>query len=450
MSKLVPATILTGFLGSGKTTLLKRILNEAHGMKIAVIENEFGEENIDNEILVQDGREQIVQMSNGCICCTIRGDLVAALSDLMTRRDAGEIEFDRVVIETTGIANPGPVAQTFFMDDEIATRYLLDAVITLVDARHGNQQLDQHEAAQRQVGFADAIFITKSDLVSADDVAALRHRLVHMNPRAPIRTVNFGETPQDMLGYKHSGFSVDAGVCIEAHDRAALERLLRYCARPPFSMERLRKEGSKLVYRCAKQRSEPTSDKRGAKADELHLTPLELIDRIAALVPPPRTHRHRYFGVLAPNSPLRAAVTALAQPAASQPATVETAQPGAGVPGVAAPGNAATPTPEPEARPKRAAHYLWAVLIARIYEAFPLLCPMCGGQMRIIAFITHSAEIRHILNHIGVESAPPHITPARGPPLWEGCDAPVDDGAQGEPDWDLAAQPDEVDQRVNW
>jgi hypothetical protein len=212
----------------------------------------------------------------------------------------------------------------------------------------------------------------------------------------------------------------------------------------------LAKEGSKLVYRCAKQRSEPTSDKRGAKADELHLTPLELIDRIAALVPPPRTHRHRYFGVLAPNSPLRAAVTALAQPAASQPATVETAQPGAGVPGVAAPGNAATPTPEPEARPKRAAHYLWAVLIARIYEAFPLLCPMCGGQMRIIAFITHSAEIRHILNHIGVESAPPHITPARGPPLWEGCDAPVDDGAQGEPDWDLAAQPDEVDQRVNW
>ena len=124
---------------------------------------------------------------------------------------------------------------------------------------------------------------------------------------------------KDMLGYKHSGFSVDAGVCIEAHDRAALERLLRYCARPPFSMERLRKEGSKLVYRCAKQRSEPTSDKRGAKADELHLTPLELIDRIAALVPPPRTHRHRYFGVLAPNSPLRAAVTALATPAQAAP-----------------------------------------------------------------------------------------------------------------------------------
>ncbi len=195
MSKLTPVTILTGFLGSGKTTLLKRILNEQHGMKIAVIENEFGEENIDNEILVQDGREQIVQMSNGCICCTIRGDLVAALSGLMTRRDAGEIDFDRVVIETTGVANPGPVAQTFFMDDEIATRYLLDAVITLVDAKHAHQQLDKQEEAQRQVGFADAIFITKADLVSGDDVAELRHRLLHMNPRAPIHTAHFGEAP---------------------------------------------------------------------------------------------------------------------------------------------------------------------------------------------------------------------------------------------------------------
>ncbi len=137
---------------------------------------------------------------------------------------------------------------------------------------------------------------------------------------------------KDMLAYQHSGFSVNAGVCIEAHDRAALERLLRYCARPPFAMERLRKEGAALVYRCAKQHSEPGADKRGAKVDELHLTPLALIDRIAALVPPPRTHRHRYFGVLAPNSPLRAAVTAFATPA--QPATgqAESAITGEGVP----------------------------------------------------------------------------------------------------------------------
>ncbi len=114
-----------------------------------------------------------------------------------------------------------------------------------------------------------------------------------------------------MLAYQHSGFSVDAGVHIEAHDRATLERLLRYCASPPFAVDRLRKEGAELVYRCAKQRSEPGSDKRGARADELHLTSLELIARIATLVPPPRAHRHRYFGVLAPNSPLRAAVMAL-------------------------------------------------------------------------------------------------------------------------------------------
>ena len=171
---------------------------------------------------------------------------------------------------------------------------------------------------------------------------------------------------KDMLAYQHSGFSVDAGVCIETHDRAALERLLRYCARPPFAMERLRKEGTALVYRCARQRSEPTSDKRGVKADEITLTPLELIDRIAALVPPPRTHRHRYFGVLAPNSPLRCAVTALAQGAAVQPATAqaEPASTGEGAPGV---GNARPTQAEPAqpVAPKRPAHYLWAVLIAR-------------------------------------------------------------------------------------
>jgi hypothetical protein len=261
---------------------------------------------------------------------------------------------------------------------------------------------------------------------------------------------------KDMLAYQHSGFSVDAGVCIEAHDRAALERLLRYCARPPFAMERLRKEGAALVYRCAKQRSEPTSDKRGAKADELTLTPLELIDRIAALVPPPRTHRHRYFGVLAPNSPLRAAAVALAtpqQPIKQVVVQTEPAATGEGVPAVAPLGHAIPPTPEP-APPKRApAHYLWAVLIARIYEVFPLLCPICGGQMRLIAFITEGTQIRRILDHIGVDSEPPQISPARGPPLWDDCDAHVGEGIEVEPDWDLAAQPApdyEVDQRVNW
>jgi hypothetical protein len=297
--------------------------------------------------------------------------------------------------------------------------------------------------------------------------------------RKPVRRgLLEGFEAQEMLGYKHSGFSVDAGVRIESHDRAALERLLRYCARPPFAMERLHKAGSELVYRCAKQRSEPGSDRRdqrnanrgakhGAQADELHLTPLELIARIAALVPPPRTHRHRYFGVLAPNSPLRPAVTALAQDAVVQPAQpakppppaqvqAEPASTGA-VAGAAAPeaGNPLLTQAEPTqpVQPKRPAHYLWAVLIARIYEVFPLVCPICGGQMRIIAFITYSADIRQILDHIGVETEPPRITPARGPPLWDGCDAPMGEGVEVEPDWDEAAQPApdfEVDQRISW
>lgn len=182
---LIPATILTGFLGSGKTTLLKRILTEAHGQKIAVIENEFGEENIDSDILVSDTQEQIIQMSNGCVCCTIREDLRTTLQDLAEKKRKGKLDFDRVVIETTGLADPGPVAQTFFMDDEVAESYLLDAILTLVDAKHAPEQLNERQEARRQVGFADQIFISKSDLVSADALDALSHRLQHMNPRAP-------------------------------------------------------------------------------------------------------------------------------------------------------------------------------------------------------------------------------------------------------------------------
>lgn len=190
---LIPATILTGFLGSGKTTLLKRVLSEAHGQKIAIIENEFGEENIDNDILVTDSKEQIIQMSNGCICCTIREDLREALQLLAAKKRQGLLDFDRVVIETTGVADPGPVAQTFFMDDEIAESYLLDSILTLVDAKHADQQLDDRQEARRQVGFADQIFISKTDLVSAEETEALMHRLKHMNPRAPQQAVHFGE-----------------------------------------------------------------------------------------------------------------------------------------------------------------------------------------------------------------------------------------------------------------
>ncbi|MDP2075870.1 GTP-binding protein [Hydrogenophaga sp.] len=211
---LIPATILTGFLGSGKTTLLKRVLSEAHGQKIAVIENEFGEENIDNEILVADTTENIIQMSNGCICCTIRDDLRATLRDLAEKKRKGELDFDRVVIETTGLADPGPVAQTFFMDDEVAEQYLLDSILTLVDAKHAAQQLNDRQEARRQVGFADQIFISKSDLVSPEDLDALTHRLKHMNPRAPMRATHFGEVSLKEV-FDLRGFNLNAKLDID-------------------------------------------------------------------------------------------------------------------------------------------------------------------------------------------------------------------------------------------
>ena len=211
---LIPATILTGFLGSGKTTLLKRVLSESHGQKIAVIENEFGAENIDNEILVRDSGEQIVQLNNGCVCCSIREDLRTTLSDLAEKRRKGELDFERVVIETTGLADPGPVAQTFFMDDEIAESYLLDSILTLVDAKHGDSQLDLRQEARRQVGFADQIFISKADLVDQNGVDALVHRLKHMNPRAPQRQVHFGEVPLQQV-FDLRGFNLNAKLDID-------------------------------------------------------------------------------------------------------------------------------------------------------------------------------------------------------------------------------------------
>ena len=211
---LIPVTILTGFLGSGKTTLLKRVLTETHGQKIAVIENEFGEENIDNEILVNDTEENIIQMNNGCICCSIREDLRETLQLLAAKKRKGLLDFERVVIETTGLADPGPVAQTFFMDEEIAENYLLDSILTLVDAKHAQTQLDERQEARRQVGFADQIFLSKTDLVSADELDALQHRLTHMNPRAPQKAVHFGEVAiADVFDLR--GFNLNAKLDID-------------------------------------------------------------------------------------------------------------------------------------------------------------------------------------------------------------------------------------------
>ena len=243
---LIPVTILTGFLGSGKTTLLKRILTEPHGQKIAVIENEFGEENIDNEILVNDTQENIIQMNNGCICCSIREDLRETLQVLAEKKRKGELTFDRVVIETTGLADPGPVAQTFFMDEEIAEQYLLDSILTLVDAKHADTQLNDRQEARRQIGFADQIFISKTDLVAETEVKALMHRLTQMNPRAPQKVVHFGDVAiKDVFDLR--GFNLNAKLDIDPdflkaedhhHDHAAHDHVhSEHCDHPSHAAE---------------------------------------------------------------------------------------------------------------------------------------------------------------------------------------------------------------------
>lgn len=240
----IPVTILTGFLGAGKTTLLNRILQEQHGQRIAVIENEFGETGIDGELLIQ-GDEQIVEMNNGCICCTVRGDLVRILGDLAQKLAAKEISFDRVIIETTGLADPAPVAQTFFVEDDVYANYHLDAIITVVDAVHAMQQLDAHHEAQEQVGFADRILLSKTDLVTPEAVSALSARLQNINSRATIHNVHFGQTDLRQI-LDIDGFSLDAILEIEpdflrnvshAHDDDVTSFV--FSSERPFDLQKL-------------------------------------------------------------------------------------------------------------------------------------------------------------------------------------------------------------------
>ena len=189
----LPVTILTGFLGSGKTTLLNRILTEEHGRRIAVIENEFGEVGIDQGLVI-NADEEVFEMSNGCICCTVRGDLIRVLGNLMKRRD----KFDYVLVETTGLADPGPVAQTFFMDDEIQNEFTLDGIVTLVDAAHIDQ-LGRSDESTEQVAFADVLVLNKTDLVNDESVNKLESRLRGMNSMARILRSENANVPVDTV-----------------------------------------------------------------------------------------------------------------------------------------------------------------------------------------------------------------------------------------------------------
>ena len=190
----IPVTVLTGYLGAGKTTLLNRILSEPHGKKYAVIVNEFGEIGIDNELVV-NADEEVFEMNNGCICCTVRGDLIRIIEGLMKRKD----KFDGILVETTGLADPGPVAQTFFTDEDVKARTRLDAIVTVVDAKHFLAQLGQGDEAEEQVAFADVILLNKTDLVSEADLKTVEDKIRSINPYARIHKTQKSQIGLDAI-----------------------------------------------------------------------------------------------------------------------------------------------------------------------------------------------------------------------------------------------------------
>ena len=198
MTDKIPVTVLTGYLGAGKTTLLNRILTEDHGKRYAVIVNEFGEIGIDNDLVV-GADEDVFEMNNGCVCCTVRGDLIRVVAGLMKRQRPGKPAFDAIIVETTGLADPGPVAQTFFVDEDVKAKTRLDSVTALVDAKHVMARLDDSKEAREQVAFADRIILNKVDLVTDAELAEVERRLRRLNPLAPITRATRADVPLDQV-----------------------------------------------------------------------------------------------------------------------------------------------------------------------------------------------------------------------------------------------------------
>ena len=224
VSSPIPVTLLSGFLGAGKTTVLNELLNHADGLRFAVVENEFGAINIDSQLISRQ-RGGIIELTNGCVCCTVNADLVRGLQDLAAQRASGELSFDWIIIETTGLADPGAVAQTFFAAPELRDSFMLDGIVVVVDAVHAQQQLDRHGVVQRQVGFADRLLLAKCDLVDPGTILDLSERLKRINPRAPQQSLHLGRAePGSLLGI--GGFNLDTDLLAADVNRHSVARFM--------------------------------------------------------------------------------------------------------------------------------------------------------------------------------------------------------------------------------
>lgn len=248
---LIPVTLVAGFLGSGKTTLVNRILTERREERIAVIENEFGAASIDHALLAREA--EVVELNDGCVCCSVRGDLIRILGDFARRIDDGTLRLDRVLIETTGLADPAPVIQTFFADPTIHARFRLDAMLAVVDAEHAMRQLDAHAAAREQVAYADVVLIGKRDRTDEKRFAELVRRLVRLNPRAPTYSMTRGSVPLDnVLDLQAFNLSslleLEPGFLDDAHDHVHDDvRAFVYASERPFDETRLEDFMARLI-----------------------------------------------------------------------------------------------------------------------------------------------------------------------------------------------------------